>query len=385
MRSHLIKNSLLIACVCALSACGGFFDKDNTPKPKALTSFTPQIKPHLLWKTNTNSGTGDEYLKLTPAMNDHAIFTTSTKGVVTSTAKQNGHINWRTNTGLILSTGPGAGDGLIVVGSLHGNVVALNEATGSTVWSSNITGELMANPAVNHGYVIVKALDGSVTALSAKDGHMLWSFKQTEPDLILRGSSAPLVRDNQILTGFANGNLASVSLSSGQINWIQQVAIPEGAFAIERMTDIDADPIIYGHRIYAATYQGSIASFDWRSGRQLWTHKISSYTGMTADDSAVYISDAKSDIWSFGADSGLVNWRQSDLAARNVSGPAEIGNYIVVGDAQGYLHWLDKRDGHFAARERLGSAIFAKPLVDNHVVYALSNNGTLAAYQLGSN
>ena len=60
------------------------------------------------------------------------------------------------------------------------------------------------------------------------------------------------------------------------------------------------------------------------------------------------------------------------------------GSYIVVGDAQGYLHWLDKRDGHFAAREYLGAAIFAKPLVDNRVLYVLANNGTLAAYQLGS-
>ena len=49
-------------------------------------------------------------------------------------------------------------------------------------------------------------------------------------------------------------------------------------------------------------------------------------------------------------DSGLVNWRQTALEARNVSGPAIMGNYIVVGDAEGYLHWMSKRDGHFAAR-----------------------------------
>ncbi len=384
MRNQLIKNSVLIACVCAISACSGFFDKDNTPKPKALTSFTPTIKPRLLWKTSTNSGAGDEYLKLTPAMNDHAIYTTSTKGVVTSTARNNGRINWQVNTGHMLTTGAGTGDGIVVVGSIHGNIVALNESTGKISWTANVNGELIANPAISGGYVIIKALDGSVSALSSQDGHSLWSFKQAEPDLILRGSSTPLISEGHILTGFANGNLASVSLASGQIGWIQQIATPEGAFAIERMTDIDADPIVDGNRVLAATYQGNIASLDRHSGRQLWSHKISSYTGMTADENAVFISDAKSDVWSFGVDSGLVNWTQSALGARNISGPANMGQYIVVGDAQGYLHWLDKRDGRFAAREYLGSAIFAKPLVDNRVLYALANNGTLAAYQLGS-
>lgn len=381
MRSPVIKNSLLIACVFTLSACG-FFDKDNTPKPKPLTNFTAQIQPRLLWKTSTGSGAGGEYLKLTPAMNDHSIFTASTSGIVASTAKANGRTNWRANTGHMLTTGPGAGDGLVVVGSIHGNIVALDEATGRTRWTNSVKGELIASPAVKKGYVIVKALDGSITALSTQDGHSLWTFKQSEPDLILRGSSSPVIQENRVLSGFANGNLASISLGNGETQWMQQIATPEGAFAIERMIDIDADPVIDGHRIFAATYQGNIASLDWRSGRTLWTHEISSYTGMSADDSAVFVTDAKSDVWSFGVDSGLVNWRQTELGFRNISGPASIGNYIVVGDAQGYLHWLDKRDGHFAGRVSVGSGILAKPLVDNHVLYALTNNGTLAAYQI---
>jgi outer membrane protein assembly factor BamB len=384
MYNRFIKNSLLIACVCAVSGCSSFFDTDNTPKPKALTSFTAQIKPRLLWKTSTGAGAGDEFLKLSPSMNDHAVFTSSVNGVVSSTNKANGKNNWRTNTGLALSTGPGSGDGIVVVGSVHGNIVALNEATGHTMWSANMGGELIASPAVSQGHVIVKALNGSVEAFAVSDGHKLWSFKQSEPDLILRGSSTPLVRDNQILTGFANGNLASVALSSGNIMWIQQVAAPEGIFAIERMTDIDADPIIYGHRIYAATYQGNIASLDWHSGRPLWSHKISSYTGMTADDNSVYISDAKSNVWAFGADNGEVSWQQANLEARTISSPADMGNYIVVGDAEGYLHWLSKRDGHFAAREYIGSGVLAKPLVDNNILYALTTNGNLAAYQIGS-
>lgn len=383
MRNHIFKQSILVACVCAISACG-FFDKDNTPQPKSLTSFTPQMHPRLLWKTTAGNGAGGEYLKLSPAMSESAIFTSSSNGDVAAIAKANGHINWRKSTGLMITTGPGAGDGLVVIGSLHGTVMALNQATGNTAWTTSIKGEIIANPAVKNGYVIIKSLDGTVTALSTANGDKLWSFKQSEPDLILRGASAPLIQDGQVIAGFANGNLVSSSLNSGTIQWIQQIAVPEGAFAIERMTDIDADPIINGHRIFAATYQGNIASLNWRSGQTIWSQQLSSYTGMTADDAAVYVSDAKSLIWSFGIESGNIIWKQSALEARNISAPAEYGRYIVVGDAEGYIHWLDKRDGHFAARESLSGGILAKPLVDGHALYLLTNNGTVAAYQINA-
>jgi outer membrane protein assembly factor BamB len=171
-------------------------------------------------------------------------------------------------------------------------------------------------------------------------------------------------------------------MNEGQLLWTQPVATPEGAFTIERMIDIDADPVLYDHHLYAATYQGNIASLDWYSGRTLWSHKISSYTGMTASSDTIYVSDAKSHVWAFGADSGLVNWRQTDLEWRNISGPAKMGNYVVVGDAEGYLHWLNSRDGHLAARESLGAAIYAAPVSENGVLYALTNKGYLVAYTI---
>ena len=56
-----------------------------------------------------------------------------------------------------------------------------------------------------------------------------------------------------MIVGFANGNLAKLSLGSGDLHWIRPIATAEGAFAIQRMIDIDADPVLYGHNIYAAT------------------------------------------------------------------------------------------------------------------------------------
>ena len=59
-----------------------------------------------------------------------------------------------------------------------------------------------------------------------------------------------------------------------------------------------------------------------------------------------------------------------------------MGNYIVVGDGQGYLHWLSKSDGHIAGRVNAGNAIYAAPIVENNMLYAQTDNGNLLAYTL---
>ena len=380
MRNQIIKNVLLIGSAFLLTSCG-FFEKDNTPEPKPLVHITPEIKPTRLWSTQTGSGIGDEYAKMGPALTDTAVITASANGIVTSVNKATGNKNWQVNTGAHLSTSPGAGDGIVVVGGRKGEIIALSQADGRERFRTSIPGEILARPAIAKNIVIIKAVDGYIRALSATDGHELWSFQQVEPNLILSASSAPLIRDHNIVIGFANGNLAKFSLRDGQLLWRQPIAIPEGAFAIQRMIDIDADPILYDHQIFAATYQGRIASLDWTTGRVLWSHDISSYTGMVADANTVYIADTKGYVWAFNTDSGLVNWRQTDLEARIVTGPTAIGNYVVVGDAQGYIHWLNKRDGHFAAREYVG-AMYSAPAVEDNVLYALNNSGKLVAYRL---
>lgn len=386
MRNSIIKlarhSVIFSAVILSLTACNGFFEKDNTPAPTPLTSYKPEVRPVRLWSASTGAGAGEVYLKMNPAADARSIVTAGSKGTITSVDKYSGRINWRINTGLQLVAGPGIGDGIIVVVSGKGDILALRQDNGQLIWRSTIPGEIMAQPAVGQGIVVVKAVDGYLRGLSVKDGHELWSYRQVEPALILRGSSSPLIRDHFILAGFANGNLTKVGLNDGQLYWQQTVATPEGAFAIERMIDIDADPLVYAHHIYAATYQGKISSLDWTSGRTIWSHDISSYTGMAADNDTVYISDAKGDIWAFGADSGTVLWRQNVLDYRIISQPAVMGNYVVIGDAEGYLHWLNRTDGHIAARESLGSGIYAAPIVENGVLYAQTNTGYLVAYKL---
>lgn len=378
-------NKILVASLCCvgLSACSGFFDKDNTPPPSPLATFQPEAKVHSSWEVSTGNGVKGDYLKLVPAVTEHAIYTADRYGRVTATNKMNGATLWSVATRNEINSGPGASDNAIVVGTRDGYVIALDPVDGKTLWKARTTTEILAAPAVNNEITLIKTIDGKISAYATSSGRLLWNYQQTEPTLILRGASKPQISNNAAVVGFANGSLIKLTLQGGNLLWQKTMAIPEGSFAIQRMIDIDADPLIQGNRIYAATYQGRITGLNLSSGEELWTHDISSYTGLTADNNHVYVTDAKSHVWAFDANTGAVSWRQPQLEARNITGPAVMGNYIVVGDAEGYLHWLSKQDGHFIARVQVNnSGIIATPVVNNGTLYAVTKDGHLAAYTL---
>ena len=55
-------------------------------------------------------------------------------------------------------------------------------------------------------------------------------------------------------------------------------------------------------------------------------------------------------------------------------------DYVVVGDVEGYLYWLDRTDGSIKAMQQLDSSgLYAAPLVDGDTLYVQSRGGKLYA------
>ena len=149
------------------------------------------------------------------------------------------------------------------------------------------------------------------------------------------------------------------------------------------MVDIDADPIIEDQTVYAVTYQGQVAALKLFSGEIVWRRDMSSHAGLGVGPDNVYVTDDSSHVWALDRSNNASMWRQTKLEARNVSPPAVFGQFVVVGDLDGYVHWLRKDDGQFAARVRIDSAsIIAAPVATSFAVYVYGSGGELAALQI---
>ncbi len=382
-----IETLLLLGSLTLVSGCtaiGNLFDdSDTTAEPAELVEFDPTIKVRTVWQRDVGSGAGRLFLKLRPAVDGDRVYAATRDGRIRAFDARTGESIWDTDTDSPLSGGPGVGDGLVLLGTSDGEVLALGEKDGEIAWRARVSSEVLSSPVARGGIAVARTVDGKLFGLSTDDGTRLWVYDRTTPVLTLRGTSSPALAEGAAVAGFDNGRVVAVALSNGQPLWETRVAVPRGRTELERMVDIDADPIIAGNAVYAVTYQGQIAALEVFSGEVIWRRDMSSHAGLGVGPVNLYVTDDSSHIWALNRSNSASMWRQAKLEARRVSPPVVFGQFVVVGDLEGYVHWLRKDDGQFAARIRIDSdSIVAAPVATSFAVYVYGSGGELAALQV---
>jgi outer membrane protein assembly factor BamB len=136
-----------------------------------------------------------------------------------------------------------------------------------------------------------------------------------------------------------------------------------------------------GNDVYVVGYRGRAVGIDLATGVVIWQQDMSSYAGLGADFNNVYVTNDFDAVVALDRRAGTQVWRQEALRLRDVTAPTRYANALVVGDLEGYLHWLDPTDGRLLARERASSQrITAAPLVVGENVYVQGDDGTVAAF-----
>lgn len=377
------KACWLAALFITLAACASGSPIRREP-PAQLSEFTAEIGVKELWQVRVGSGLGKDHTELVPFIAGDVVYSTDVRGRVRAWARTDGRKRWAVKLDTPVTGGVGGGDGLIVVGTKKGQVVALHAVDGTPAWRVDISTAILAPPAVGMGVVVVQSVDDRLFGLAVRDGARLWVYDQiTSPPLTLRGTSAPVIFQDIVLTGFSSGRVVALDLKEGRSLREFPVTLPGGRNEIERLVDVDSSPVVANGLMFAASYQGKIIAVDTRTGENLWTREVSTYTGMDVDQSNVYLTDEHGNVVAFDQRSGASVWRQDKLHGRKLNKPSFVNGYIAVGDFEGYVHWLAPNDGRFVARHRVGdAAIRAKALVDRGTLFVINQDGALAALEL---
>jgi outer membrane protein assembly factor BamB len=382
---------VLLLVMTGLSGCStlsGWFDgvlggEDNAAPPAKLQPLEAPVKLDRIWSTGIGVGNEQQSVNLVPYVADGVLYVADRKGRVEALDAANGKVLWSVKLNLPVSAGPMAANGMVLLGTSNAQVVALDASDGSQRWTAQVSSEVLSAPELDLDRVIVQTADGTLAGLDAQDGHQVWISDRTVPVLTLRGTSTPAVQHGLVLAGFSTGKLTAFSADKGFIVWEKSIAIPKGRSELERIVDIDGNPVIAGDSVFVVTYQGRVSRVDIQTGNVDWERDMSSSAGLGVDFSQVYVTDDSSNVWALSRNSGASSWKLEALANRGLTAPEPFGDYVVVGDAEGYIHLLSRSDGHLAGRAELDSkGIRARPVVVKDMLYIYGSSGKLAAYRL---
>lgn len=381
----MIRRLLPLLFLVLIAGCSWFGGSDNSIPPAKLQDIAQPIGVRQLWETQIGSGAKKQFIRLTPTLADGRLYAASFDGTVVALDALSGQRQWETATQLPISGGVGISDnGLVLFGTNKGQAVALRQDNGQEAWRAQVSSEVLAPPRAASGMVVIRTGDGKFTGLDARTGERRWVYAPAMPALSLRGSAPPVLTRTLALAGLETGKLLVLSLDKGLPITEKTIAPPRGRTEIERLIDIDAEPKIFGENLYLVAYRGSVAAIDMHSGNLLWNRELSSYAGLDVDERQVYVSDDTDAVLALDRRSGGTLWRQAELTGRRLSAPVATRDHVVVGDFEGYLHWLSKDSGKIVGRIRATSkAIVAPPFVAGDSVFVQGQGGGLGAFRAG--
>jgi len=371
-----------------LSGCGMLpwlgGEKDPTPPTELSKTAPQQVSIRTLWETRVGKGTDERALSLVPAVSGGRVFAAGAEGRVTALSASGGQTLWQRETDLPLSGGPDVAGERLVVGSTDGDVLLLSTSDGAQRWRAEVGSEILSVPRIIGDLVVVHTIDDTIYGLELSDGSERWRYSYPAPVLTLRGSSSPVAAGDGILVGISGGRLMYLEPERGAPLWDVLISPPTGRSELDRLADIDADPVVVDGTAYVATYNGDLAAVDLESGSVLWRRELSAHAGLAAGERALYITDSNDNIWAADPADGSGLWKQEGLLYRGLTAPALDGDALVVGDSQGWLHWVARRDGRLLGRERIAKTrIGATPVVAGGVVLVQADDGTVAALRAG--
>lgn len=402
MKPEMMKRVLLLTLTSLVGLAGCHsFKKENVQPPTPLAKdFKPTVKVTRLWRTSVGDGAGESGVRLRPSVVDGVLYADSTDGKLAAIDANSGKTLWSKSSrthgwfgwgdkkrkDAMYAGGPVVVGDLLAVGTLDGHVYGVNAKDGAPRWEAELDSEVLASPVIAGDLVVVRTEDGRVYGLDAATGKRRWVYDQGNvPLLSLRGNGGLLVANGVVFFGSDDGKLVALRLDNGSKLWEQRLASGEGRTEIDRLDDADGSVLLDGTTLYAAAYHGNLAAVDGPSGRPLWTHPFSTFVSLALGGNAIYGVDDNSQVWAFDKTGGADIWKNAALKYRWLTGPAVQGDYVVVGDLDGYVHWLQTGDGALAARERLSKkAIRAQPLVVGDTVYVEDVKGHIGAYRLSA-
>ncbi len=393
MKPLLIKKSLqtftkttaIVSLAVLFSACSLLSDNSKKTEISPLKELPENdIALAKQWSRSVgNQGDDALLLALTPAVDGGTIYAANADGGVMAISRASGDVRWKVDLDVALVGAVGAGADMVFVSTSNGGVIALDAASGTERWRGQTSSQVLAAAATNGDVVVVQSTDAHVQAFDAGTGRVRWSYKSSQAVLTLRGNSSPVIRSGSVFVAFDNGKVAVLDASTGLMQWERRFIVPNGRTELERIIDVQADPILTTTDVIVASYQGAIVDIDQESGQVKWEQKASVVHSMATADDVIYMVEGNDTIRALSMTSGNELWKAEGFDNRRLSSPAVIGAYLAVADKRGYIHLLKRSDGSYVGRYNIGGDGVRADLQSNDgILYALTASGKLYALSI---
>ena len=188
-----------------------------------------------------------------------------------------------------------------------------------------------------------------------------------------------------------DSEIGSVAINPAE-SWIEgtgprdQVEIAE-AWRFQTDGYVDADPVVYGDKLYVASWDGSLTALD-ATGMKLWQVSLGDTIDATpvVADGLIYLQTWSREVYAIDAESGTVRWRfdysPSPADDHRQGSLLVIDTMVLVPAWNGTLFALDAQSGEKLWEFQGEQPFRSQPAYDGESIYLASGAGLISALKL---
>ena len=364
----------------ALAGCSTNKIKVEEVKPNPLPKLVQAKTLVPVFSQSVSSTSKADPLRLRLDADNGVIFAVDPNGEVT--AYQGKQRLWQKKVSKLgLSSGIEAAEGVVVVGNKKGQLFALDQATGEQKWTAQLSGAILSSSLIQSGRVITVSNDDTVYAHDLATGQQVWTYNLPNVQFSLRGVATPVALDPRtVLIASSNAYIYALDIISGVPRMQRRVAVSDGRSDIQRLNDLDGDPVVAGQFLVTTSYQGQVTVMDLASQQVVWSEDASSIQRPEVFNNTVYVAQADGKITAYSLTAGEQLWQNDSLLNRQLSNPVILGQDLVVGDLDGVLHLIDPATGQLIGRSKTSGEVRTLRVIDNQL-YVATRKGALSIWQ----
>jgi outer membrane protein assembly factor BamB len=317
---------------------------------------------------------------LAMAASGNMLLLASDSGRVLALQPNSGRELWSADVGTKISAGVGSDGRFAAVVSTANELIVLD--SGKVVWRERLPSSVVTAPLVAGERVFVLGVDRAVHAFDALSGHKIWTYRKPSEPLILAQPSVLLAFKDTLLAG-QGAKLLALDPGNGTVRWEPTLVSPRGTNEVERLADLVGPGGRSGDVVCARAFQTAVACVNAERGSMLWNRLAGGVSGVAVEGQLVVGADKNSRITAWRTLDGSVAWTSEQLLYRALTVPVTVDNAkaFVVGDLEGFVHWISRDTGSSLLRFPTdGSAIRTAPVVVGSTTVVLTSAGGLFAF-----
>lgn len=285
------------------------------------------------------------------------------------------------------------GAGRVFVTSGFGDVTALDPASGGTLWVQDLDAPGTSAPTVRGDLLYVVGRDSTAWAIEVANGRVRWQTGGTPSDSGFGGGAGPAASSDLVVFPFDSGEVVGVFPQGGAQRWSTQVSGARAGTALIAVSDIAADPVIDGGRVYVGNATGRLAAIDAFSGERLWTATEGATSPVWPAGGSVFFVNDLNELVRADAATGTAIWRtqlpafevQSRLSRKRTVfahyGPVLASGRLIVASSDGQIRAFDPVRGGLIGNAALPGGAASHPAVAGGVLYVVTKQGQLVAFR----